>query len=170
MHLRGSELASEQRTADILRGLVDSGVEFIVVGGTAAVMLGAPVVTEDVDIVHRRTPENVTRLIAWLHDHGAYHRLDLMNRKLAPKADMLSGVGHLNLQTRLGKLDVLCELGEGEGYEEILSDTITLTDGETTVRVLDLPRLIAVKARANRAKDRLVLPLLLATLDERRKR
>jgi hypothetical protein len=37
------------------------------------------------------------------------------------------------------------------------------------VRVLDLPRLIAVKARANRPKDRAVLPLLLATLDERAK-
>jgi hypothetical protein len=27
----------------------------------------------------------------------------------------------VNLQTDLGKLDVLCELGEGEGYEEILA-------------------------------------------------
>jgi len=28
----------------------------------AAVLLGAPVATEDLDIVHRRTPENVDRL------------------------------------------------------------------------------------------------------------
>jgi Aminoglycoside-2''-adenylyltransferase len=39
----------------ILSGLNDAGVDFIVVGGFAAVMLGVPVLTHDVDIVHRRT-------------------------------------------------------------------------------------------------------------------
>lgn len=39
-----------------------------------------------------------------------------------------------------------------------------------TVSVLGLPRLIEVKARANRAKDRAVLPLLIATLDEQKSR
>ncbi|MBK9264646.1 MAG: hypothetical protein IPM54_33280 [Polyangiaceae bacterium] len=37
----------------MLLALLDAGVEFIVVGGTAAVMMGAPVVTFDIDIVHR---------------------------------------------------------------------------------------------------------------------
>jgi predicted nucleotidyltransferase len=39
-----------------------------------------------------------------------------------------------------------------------------------TVKVLGLERLIAVKAAANRPKDRAMLPVLLATLDERRRR
>ena len=39
-----------------------------------------------------------------------------------------------------------------------------------TVSVLGLPWLIEVKARANRAKDRAVLPLLIATLDEQKSR
>ena len=163
-------MAGEQHTSEILRGLVAAGVDFIIVGGTAAVMLGAPVVTEDIDIVHQRTPENVDRLLAWLLAHDAFHRFDLMKRQLPPTKDSLLGTGHINLQTRLGKLDVLCELGAGEGYEEILNDTVSLTDGATNVRVLDLPRLIATKARAGRAKDRLVLPMLVAALDERRKR
>ena len=34
------------------------------------------------------------------------------------------------------------------------------------VRVITLPRLIAAKSRAGRPKDRLALPLLIATLDE----
>jgi hypothetical protein len=46
---------------EILASLHAADIEFIVVGGTAAVMLGAPVVTQDLDIVHRRTPENVSR-------------------------------------------------------------------------------------------------------------
>jgi hypothetical protein len=46
------------RFADILRLLATEQVEFIVVGMTAGVLAGAPVTTLDVDIVHRRTPEN----------------------------------------------------------------------------------------------------------------
>lgn len=79
---------------------------------------------------------------------------------------MLLGRGHIDLQTDLGKLDLLCELGEGEGYDEILPDTILLPP----VLVLDLPRLIRVKAAANRPRDRVVLPILIATLDERLRR
>lgn len=161
---------NSQNSEAILAGLYDAGVEFIVVGGAAAVLLSTPVVTEDVDIVHRRTPENIARLLPWLLAHGAYHRYDLANRRLPPKADALGGHGHLNLQTDLGKLDVLCELAEGEGYEEILEDTIVLADAPRPLRVLALPRLIAVKARVGRPKDRAVLPVLLAALDEQRRR
>jgi len=45
-----------------LRSLFEGGVEFILVGGVAAVVRGAPINTFDVDIVHSRSPENVARL------------------------------------------------------------------------------------------------------------
>jgi hypothetical protein len=154
----------------ILGGLHEAGVEHIVVGGMAAVLQRAPVFTEDLDIVHRRTPENVAKLLRWLLAHRAYHRLDLANRRLPPQEGALMGHGHLNLQTDLGKLDVLCELGDGEGYDELLPDTLILDDGPFPLRVLGLARLIAVKANANRPKDRAVLPVLMATLDEQRRR
>jgi hypothetical protein len=41
-------------------------VELIVVGMTARVLEGAPTTTLDVDIVHRRTRENVARLLSAL--------------------------------------------------------------------------------------------------------
>ncbi len=156
----------DERSDAILRGLCEVGVDFIIVGGTAAVLLGAPVVTEDVDIIHRKTPDNIERLLTWLLAHGAYHRLDLAKRRLPPDAAALSGHGHINLQTDLGKLDVLCELGEGEDYDHVLADTLILDQGPFPVRVLTLPRLIAAKSRAGRPKDRLALPVLIATLDE----
>lgn len=39
-------------------------VEFILVGGLAAVAQGTPETTFDVDIVHRRTEPNVDRLLS----------------------------------------------------------------------------------------------------------
>ena len=94
----------------ILLELLDQGVELIVVGGMAAVLAGVPVVTFDVDIVHRRTPENVDRLLAVLLRGGAFHRLDPANRRLPPTREALLGRGHLNLSVGEAKLDVLCEI------------------------------------------------------------
>ncbi len=163
-------MSLSEDTRRMLAELTAAGVEFVVVGGSAAILGGAFVVTEDLDIVHRRTPENVARLLTWLRAHGAYHRYDLANRRLPPKEDALLGHGHINLMTDLGKLDVLCELGEGEGYEEILSDTLMVEDGTGSLRVLGLARLIVVKGRAGRPKDRAVLPALVAALDEQRRK
>jgi hypothetical protein len=47
----------------LLSVLNEHAVEYFIVGALAAVLQGAPVVTFDVDIVHRRSPENVTRLL-----------------------------------------------------------------------------------------------------------
>ena len=154
----------------LLGELVQANVEFIVVGGTAAVLHAAPVTTQDLDIVHRRTPENVARLLGVLAKLDAVMRYDLANRNLRPTAEMLLGRGQINLSTTLGPLDPLCELGEGQGYDELLSHTIVLSDGPLTLRVLDLPTLIDVKSRTGRAKDRVVLPILIATLEEQQKR
>lgn len=157
-------------TPQLIEGLVEAGVSFIVVGGAAGVILGAPIVTLDLDIVHHRVPENIDRLLAWLIEHGAHHRFDLANRRLPPTREQLAGHGHLNLQLDLGKLDVLCELGPGEDYEDLFADTVLVENGSIQLRVLELHRLIAVKARAGRPKDRAALPVLMATLDEQKRR
>jgi hypothetical protein len=97
-------------------------------------------------------------------------RFDLANRHLPPEREHLSGTEHVNLQTDLGKLDVLCELAPGEGYEQIVADTMWMSHGSHRVQVIKLERLIQVKAAAGRPKDRLALPVLIATLEEQRKR
>jgi hypothetical protein len=114
--------------------------------------------------------ESLDKLLALLLPLDAYHRSDLANRHLPPTADGLNGHGHLNLATTLGPLDLLCELAEGEDYDSLLPDSEMITEGTIQIRVLALPRLITVKARTGRVKDRMVLPVLIATLEERAKR
>lgn len=151
----------------LLNKLVEARIEFIVVGGVAAVMLGAPITTADVDIVHKRTPENVQRLLSLLRDLNAYMRFDLANRKLFPSEAHLMGHGHVNLATEIGPIDLLCELAMGEGYEQILDDTELVESGDLKLRVLSLPRLAAVKAAAGRPKDRLAIPVIIAAHEQR---
>ncbi len=151
-------------TADLdalIAALTAAGVEFIVVGGAAAVLHGAPVTTVDLGIVHRRSPENVARLLEVLAKLETAFRPPV-KPGLRPTAELLLGRGQNLLSTSLGPLDVLCVLHDRRGYEELLPETDLLTDGEMRIRVLNLDALIEVKAEAGRAKDRLVLPVLLA--------
>jgi len=159
------------KAADIPRlveKLCDAGVEFIVVGGAAAVLHGAPITTNDLDIVHRRTPENVARLLEVLLQLDAIMRYDFAHRGLRPTAEMLAGRGQINLSTSLGPIDPLCQLDEGRGYDELLRHSGPMfDDNDREFQVLDLPTLIEVKTKAGRPKDRVVLPILVATLQER---
>src|SRR6266545_3823956 len=101
----------------LLTTLASSGVEFIVVGLLAAVAQGAPVTTHDLDIVHRRTPENIQRLVDVL-----VNTLDAQYRGrtdvLRPTTEILAGPGH-SLKTRLGPLDVLGTIEGGRDYEAL---------------------------------------------------
>jgi hypothetical protein len=153
------------RFADTLRLLAANEVEFIVVGMTAGVLQGAPVSTIDLDIVHRRSRENVLRLLHVLHELEAVTRHD--PRRLRPQESHLVGAGHLLLTSTHGDLDCLGSIDDGRGYEDLLPETMEmkLADG-SAIRVLGLRSLIGVKERAGRPKDLAVLPVLRATLEE----
>jgi hypothetical protein len=112
----------------------------------------------------RRTPENIERLLELLVQRDATMRYDFANRGIRPTAELLNK-GHLNLSTSLGPLDPLCEL-DGLGFDELLGHSESMVDEGRLLRVLDLPTLITVKTKAGRPKDRLVLPILIATLQE----
>jgi hypothetical protein len=157
------------RSADILRLLVAHDVEFIVVGMTAGVLQGVPVTTVDLDIVHRRSPENIGRLLQVLTELEAVYRND--PRNLRPTESYLASPGHQLLRTSMGDVDCLGTIDGDKSYEDLLPRTVelSLSDG-ATLRVLDLPSLIGAKERAARPKDLAVLPYLRATLDESRRR
>jgi len=157
------------RFAEILGLLAENEVEFVVVGMTAGVLQGAPVTTVDLDLVHRRTRENVARLLRVLSQLDAVYRHD--PRRLRPQESHLVGPGHQLLTTTHGDLDCLGEIGEGVGYEELLHRSVEMKlSGGRTVRVLGLPALIEAKERAGRPKDLAVLPVLRAALDEQTRR
>jgi hypothetical protein len=152
-----------------LRAIAAGQVDFILVGGVAAVACGVPVNTFDVHIVHSRESANVDRLLAVLDSLDAVYRIQ-PERRLKPNVTHLAGPGHHNLDTRLGPLDVLGSIGRNRTYEDLLSHTVDMDLGkDLRVKVLDLETLIVVKEEVGGAKDLAVLPFLRATLQERRK-
>lgn len=155
---------------ELLAVLASYGVDFVVIGGTAAVLHGAPYTTFDVDVVYARTPDNIDRLLAALADLRAEIH-DLTDRHLVPSASLLALAGPKLLSTRLGRLDILGELAPEHPWEALLADAIVVDLGFATgpIRVISLPRLIAIKTQVARPRDLALLPLLRALLERSRR-
>jgi predicted nucleotidyltransferase len=159
----------ERRLTAMIRALHDAGVEFLVVGGLAAVLNGVPVNTFDVDVVHRRTAENVDRIMPVLDALDAVYRIQ-PERRLRPAKSALLSMGHQNLTTKYGPLDLLGTIGADLGYEELVPrSTEILIAEDIRVRVLNLETLIEVKEQLNGEKDRAMLPILRRALEENKR-
>ncbi len=153
-----------------LRALCEGGVDFILVGGLAAVVNGAPVVTFDVDVVHSRDAANIARVLPVLEALDAIFRIQ-PHRRLRPTASHLASPGHLNLVTRLGALDLLGTIGRDLSYQDLLPHSVEMDVAEgLRIRVLDLETLIAIKEELTGEKDRAMLPILRRTLEEKNKK
>ncbi|MDA0791756.1 MAG: hypothetical protein O2780_20150 [Proteobacteria bacterium] len=149
----------------ILEVLTRNNVQFIVVGGVCAVLLGAPVATFDLDIVHSRSEENLNRLMNALKELGAHYR-DHLPKRLVPSLAGLARTGHHLLATSSGPLDVLGSIGTDDDFT-MLDDhveIVEITQG-IEVKILNLDTLIEVKEKTARAKDNYMLEILRAMRD-----
>jgi hypothetical protein len=149
--------------SDLVAHLLDAKVQLILVGGLAAVAQGAPVTTFDVDVVHRRTDENVDRLLGALQSLHAFVR-DPADRRLPPSREALLGRGHNLLSTDLGPLDCLGAIEAGLGYDELLAKTVELELRGRCLRVLELATLLELKERWTDEESRLRAAILRRTL------
>lgn len=162
MHTNSKKTKGADLSA-ILEGLIKADVKFILVGGLAAVVQGAPVTTMDVDIVHSRSSENIAKLFAFLKSIDAiYRRPD--NKTIEPKEEDLSGMGHILLSTHIGPLDVLAFIEEGKTYEDLIKNTVEIEFRGHTIRVLDIKMLIKLKKTSKDPADKQRLPVLEETL------
>jgi len=88
-----SKNATSADLSAIIEGLIKADIQFILVGGVAAVVQGAPVTTMDVDILHDRSSEYISKLLKFLKSINAiYRRPD--NKIIVPKEEDFSGMGH----------------------------------------------------------------------------
>jgi hypothetical protein len=108
-----------RKTSSVSLGeVLEAGVEFILVGGLASVIQGAPITTMDVDIVHNQSAENIAKLLSFLKSVDALHRR-LDDKLIEPKEIDLSEKGRVLLTTRLGPLDVLAVIEGGRSYHDL---------------------------------------------------
>lgn len=137
----------------IIRRLIEHKVEFVLIGGLASIMHGAPVITHDVDVCLKFSRENLDRLVASLRDLHPRHRITPQRLPFEITDLNWSAFKNVYLETDFGVLDCLGEvagIGEFEKVFEV-SEQITLSVG--TFRILSLDAIITAKVAAGRTHD-----------------
>jgi hypothetical protein len=157
----------QNRFLRLIEALVRHDVQCIVVGGVAAVLQRVPINTQDFDLVHERSENNVAKLLLVLEELQAVYRDD--PRNLQPSESHLRGSGNQLLQAGNLKFDLLGTIEPGGTYQDLLPHTEVVNVGGYALRVLTLEKLIEIKRGLSRPKDKLMLMHLEAALDERAK-
>ena len=149
--------------------LNEERVEYVVVGGFAAVIHGSSLPTQDIDVLPARSMDNLDRLS---------RALKRMNAQIRPSGDpvpvpldgpFLANMPLMvNLVTELGELDLTFspsgELGGFDGWNS--HAVIVEIAAGLTVAVAALDDVIASKRAANRPKDQMALPYLESLRDQ----
>ncbi len=141
---------------ELLAVLLKGEVEFVVVGGVAAIAHGASTMTRDVDVVAPLTVENCARILAALGPHEPRFYQSVNRPRVQRSAQELSEVKNLYLETTLGIVDFLGTLPPLGTYADVASRAETHDFLGMPCRILSLEDLIAVKAHVGRPKDRLM--------------
>jgi predicted nucleotidyltransferase len=139
--------------AALLRCLSEAGVEHVIVGGAAATAHGSARLTQDLDVVYRRSEGNLGRLVAALAPHRPYLRGAPPGLPFRWDVRTLQRGLNFTLTTDLGAIDLLGEITGGGRYENLLPESVTVKVFGIDCHVLGLERLIRVKRAAGRPKD-----------------
>jgi hypothetical protein len=155
----------------LFRVLDEHDVEFVVIGGVAARLQGAPILTQDVDVTPATDAGNLDRLARALRAIHARlrspHEPDGVEFPI--DARFLAGNRSWTLISDFGDLDLVFEPAGTNGYRDLVAEADRLTVDESPplrVYVASLPAVIRSKEAAGRDKDRAALPLLRRTLEE----
>jgi hypothetical protein len=145
-----------QNLSELTRRLIESQVEFVLVGGFAAAAHGVLLVTSDVDICCRFSQENLMRIQKAFADlHPVHRSRPDMPLQLTPAQS--AGLKNLYLKTDLGVVDCLGEvLGVGN-FDAVLKHSVEVELPVGKCRIIDIETLIRAKEAMKRDHDRITV-------------
>ena len=145
-----------QNLSELTRRLVEAQVEFVLIGGFAAVAHGATLVTRDVDICCRFSEANLKRIQHALGQLHPVHR-SRPDLPLELTPEQCSSLKNLYLKTDLGIVDCLSEvLGIGD-FDAVSKQSLEVELPFGHCRILGIDGLIRTKEAMNRDHDQITV-------------
>ena len=132
-------------------------VEFLVIGGQAAVLLGSPLPTFDVDLCYRRAPKNLERLAIALRELHPTLRGAPPDLPFRLDAESLALGANFTFNTDQGSLDLLGWVEPIGTFEELFAHSEEVDLGDLKAHVIGLDDLITIKRHIRRPKDQAAL-------------
>ena len=138
---------------ELLKALVNEGVEFVVIGGLAANIHGVTIPTYDIDICYNRSGENLQRLTRALQPLSPTLRgapKDLTFR--VDEATLKAGL-NFTFETKLGDIDILGEVGGVGFFTDVKRESSEVKMYGLKINILNIAAMIKSKKFAGRKKD-----------------
>lgn len=152
----------------LIQVLLESQVEFIIIGGAAATAHGSARLTLDLDILYRRSDENISNLVHALRPFSPYLRGAPPGLPFVWSAETIRSGLNFTLITSIGAIDLLGEVTGGGNYESMQLETTPLELFGFRTKCLTLDALIRIKRACGRPKDLEVIAELEALKQERK--
>ncbi|OBK37019.1 hypothetical protein A5658_05005 [Mycobacterium sp. 1245111.1] len=153
----------------LLAALHAGGVDYVVIGGIAAVFHGSPFPTEDLDITPEADQDNLERLAGALRGLNARIRTEGVPEGVPLPCDgaSLAAAETWNLVTDAGDVDLSLRPSGTAGYPDLLRAAVATDLYDSPVLIASLGDVIRSKQAANRPKDQRILPTLRELLAQR---
>lgn len=142
------------RFARVAKLFAQHGVEYIVIGGVAESLMGSPRPTFDIDLCHRRTPENLERLARALKELHPTLRGAPPDLPFILDARSLALGNNFTFTTDVESLDLLGHVEPIGDYEALIENAEDEVFAGQPIKVIALDDLIRIKEHINRPKDR----------------
>src|SRR5581483_11959285 len=140
-----ADAPEKPRLLAIAEHLQRHGVEFLVIGGQAAALLGSPLPTFDVDLCYRRTAPNLERLATALKELHPSLRGAPADLPFVLDAQSLALGANYTFNTDYGPLDLLGWVEPFGTFESLLPGATVIAAGETKLLTIGLDELIVIK-------------------------
>ena len=148
-----------------IQRLSDAGVDFVVIGGWAAIFHGSAHVTNDLDICYSRDSENLRKLAAALAPYHPRPRGFPDHLPFVWDFTTLANGTVFTLATDLGIIDLLAEVTGIGSYNDVRAASLEVDAFDRRIKALNLQALIQSKKAVGRPKDLLILPELEGLLE-----
>ena len=143
-----------QNLKELLRTLLEHEIDFVLIGGFAAVVHGTTLVTQDLDICAAITEEQVSKLRKALKDLHPRHRMNPnAKHSFLEYPEVIKGINNIYLETDLGILDILSQTEPAGSFDEIKSRALEVSLYGYKCRVISIEDLIQIKKSMKRPKD-----------------
>ncbi len=145
-----------------LRVLGNHRVRYVVIGGFAGDLLGAPLNTNDLDVCYERSADNMDRLAAALVELHATLRVPGVNEPLPFVLEglTLAAGDSFTFDTDAGALDVLGTPSGTSGFVDLCARATKVPIDDLEVSVVAIEDLMRMKRASGRVKDKMHLEVL----------
>jgi len=150
----------------LLQRLCDAEVDFVIVGGFAAMLHGSSLLTRDLDVCAVLTADNLEKLREVFRELHPMHRLTPQRLSFLDNPGPGVDLKNLYLQTDLGPLDLLSSIAGVGDYERVRAASIEVDLFGQHVRVISIDDLIKAKEALGREKDWLAVKELRAIIEK----